>query len=89
MIINFFFNLYRTRKRKEQEKLFSFIAGHLHHSSSSYAVFPAGCFLLDARGRNLLLLVYCENLQHQEYVDSVSRHGMGYSPLIYNEFYYC
>ena len=45
---------------------FSFFAGHLHHSSSSYAVFRHGRFLLDASGRNLLLLVDCESLQHQQ-----------------------
>ena len=55
------------RKRKELEKpFFSFFADHLHHSSSCYTVFPDGRFLLDASGRNLLLLVYCESLQHQQ-----------------------
>ena len=53
-------------KKRRARIFFSFFAGHLHHSSSSYAVFRHGRFLLDASGRNLLLLVDCESLQHQQ-----------------------
>ena len=57
----------KNEETKTAEKtFFSFIAGHLHHNSSCYTVFPDGRFLLDASGRNLLLLVYCESLQHQQ-----------------------
>ena len=54
------------KKKRTGKSFFPFFAGHLHHNSSSYTVFPDGCFLLDASGRNLLLLVYCESLQHQQ-----------------------
>ena len=53
-------------KRAGKTFFFNFIVGHLHHSSNRYAVFPYGRFLLDASGRNLLLLADCESLQHQQ-----------------------
>ena len=56
----------QVKKRRARKIFFSFFAGHLHHSSSSYAVFRHGRFLLDASGRNLLLLVDCESSQHQQ-----------------------
>ena len=49
-----------------QQHVVSFsLVGCLYHSSSSYAVFSDGRFLLDAGRRNLSLPVCCKGLQHQ------------------------
>ena len=62
-----FLEFIKKEKKKRAGKTFFFLfSDHLHHSGSCYTVFPDGRFLLDASGRNLLLLVYCESLQHQQ-----------------------
>ena len=66
LIIKIFKIYDKIKKEKSKKNGFSFFAGHLQHSSSSYAVFRHGRFLLDASGRNLLLLVDCESLQYQQ-----------------------
>ena len=69
---------------KQKKNIFPF-AGCLYRSSSSDAVFPDGCLLLDAGRGNLPLPVCCESLQHQHQDAHVSRHLMGY---FHDLFYY-
>ena len=69
---------------KQKKNTFPF-AGCLYRSSSSHAVFPDGCLLLDAGRGNLPLPVCCESLQHQHQDAHVSRHLMGY---FHDLFYY-
>ena len=83
-LINQIFLPKQKKNKKQKKNIFPF-AGCLYRSSSSDAVFPDGCLLLDAGRGNLPLPVCCESLQHQHQDAHVSRHLMGY---FHDLFYY-
>ena len=72
---------------KKKNLIFS-LADCLCRSSSSDAVFPNGCFLLDADRGNLPLSACCESLQHHRKDTHVSRHLMGYVAFTVVSYWY-